>query len=239
MVTKPIKGACVKCNVRQLCLPVGLSSQELGCIDDLITIRRRVKRNASLFHNGEKFINLYAIRSGFFKTSAFSVDSLECVTGFPMAGEILGFDGIVNNRHICDAVALEDAEVCVLPLDLLEELSLKIKPLHRHILKIMSREIVWEHQMMLILGSMRSEERLAAFLLNLINRLDAGGFSNSELILRMTRKEIGSYLGLTLETVSRTFSRLAIERIVEVRQRRIHILDADALEQIVNHSVRL
>jgi len=156
-----------------------------------------------------------------------------------MAGEILGFDGIVNNRHICDAVALEDAEVCVLPLELLEELSLKIKPLHHHILRIMSHEIAREHQMMLILGSMRSEERLAAFLLNLINRLDARGFSNSELILRMTRKEIGSYLGLKLETVSRTFSRLTIERIVEVRQRRIHILDVDALEQIVNPSEKL
>ena len=239
MGTQTIKATCVNCNVRQLCLPVGLSSLELEEIDSLITARRRIKHNAALFQKGERFSSLYAIRNGFFKTCVTSADGLGRVTGFPMAGEMLGFDGIVNDRHVCDAVALEDAEVCVLPLDLLEKLSLKVNPLHRHIHIIMSREIVREHDVMLMLGGMRSEERLAAFLLNLVDRLHARGYSRSELILRMTRKEIGSYLGLKLETVSRTFSRFMVERIVEVKHRHIQILDADALRQIVDQSSSL
>jgi CRP/FNR family transcriptional regulator len=151
-----------------------------------------------------------------------------------MAGEVIGLDGIVNDRHACDAVALEDAEVCVMPFDRIEELSRDINALQHHVLKIMSREIVREHGVMLLLGSMRAEERLAAFLLNLVQRLHARGFSRSELVLRMTREEIGSYLGLKLETVSRTFSKFAEEGIIEVHQRHVHILNAEALKDIVN-----
>ena len=101
----------------------------------------------------------------------------------------------------------------------------------------MSREIVREHGVMLLLGSMRAEERLAAFLLNLLQRLQARGFSHSELILRMTREEIGSYLGMKLETVSRTFSKFADEGLIEVRQRHIRIHDAEALGRVVNPRV--
>ena len=146
-----------------------------------------------------------------------------------MAGEIIGLDGIVNELHTCDAIALEDAEVCVLPFDRIEEISREINSLQRHVHKIMSREIVREHGVMLLLGSMRAEERLAAFLLNLVQRLQARGFSKSELILRMTREEIGSYLGLKLETVSRTFSAFQQQRLLEVDKRHIRILDLEAL----------
>jgi CRP/FNR family transcriptional regulator len=154
-----------------------------------------------------------------------------------MAGEIIGLDGIVNELHTCDAIALEDAEVCVLPFDRIEEISREINSLQRHVHKIMSREIVREHGVMLLLGSMRAEERLAAFLLNLVQRLQARGFSKTELILRMTREEIGSYLGMKLETVSRTFSKFADDGMVEVKQRHIHICDADALKRIVNPQI--
>jgi CRP/FNR family transcriptional regulator len=154
-----------------------------------------------------------------------------------MAGEVIGLDGIVNDQHTCNAVALEDAEVCVMPFDRLEELSREVTALQRHVHKIMSREIVREHGVMLLLGSMRAEERLAAFLLNLVQRLFARGFSQSELVLRMTREEIGSYLGLKLETVSRTFSKFADEGIVEVKQRHVRILKIDALKAIVNPQV--
>ena len=151
-----------------------------------------------------------------------------------MAGEIIGLDGIVNDHHTCDAVALEDAEVCVMPFDRIEELSREITALQRHVHKIMSREIVREHGVMLLLGGMRAEERLAAFLLNLVQRLHARGFSSSELVLRMTREEIGSYLGLKLETVSRTLSKFVEDGIVEVQQRHIRIVSQDALKRIVN-----
>ncbi|MDP2816886.1 MAG: helix-turn-helix domain-containing protein [Polaromonas sp.] len=229
-----MKVACSNCNLRELCMPVGLSPQDLAHIDTLVSTRRKVKRGATLFRSGEAFDALFAIRSGFFKTCLNAEDGRDQVTGFQMAGEIIGLDGIVNDRHSCDAVALEDAEVCVMPFARIAEMAREIAPLQQHLHRVMSREIVREHGVMLLLGSMRAEERLAVFLLNLVQRLHARGFSSSELVLRMTREEIGSYLGMKLETVSRTFSRFADDGILDVRQRQVRILDLAALQRIVN-----
>ncbi len=229
-----IKIACSNCNLRELCMPIGLNNEELKSIDDLVATRRQVKRGDTLFKSGDKFRSLFVIRTGFFKTCVTTEDGRDQVTGFQMAGEVIGLDGIVNDNHSCDAVALEDAEVCVMPYDRIEDLSREVHGLQRHMHKIMSREIVREHGVMLLLGSMRAEERLAAFLLNLVQRLHARGFSQSELILRMSREEIGSYLGMKIETVSRTFSKFAEEGIVEVKQRHVRILKTDALKDIVN-----
>ncbi len=215
-------------------MPLGLNESEMARVDDVVATRRKVLRGENLFRNGDKFNSLFAIRTGFFKTRISAEDGRDQVTGFQMAGEIIGLDGIVSDHHTCDAVALEDAEVCVMPFDRIEELSREITSLQRHVHKIMSREIVRENGVMLLLGSMRAEERLAAFLLNLVQRLHARGFSQSELILRMTREEIGSYLGLKLETVSRTFSKFADDGVIEVKQRHVRILNADALKHIVN-----
>ncbi len=229
-----IKVACSSCNLRELCMPVGLNPDELARLDSVISTRKRIKRGQSLFSNGDRFASLYAVRSGFFKTCVTSADGRDQVTGFQMTGEILGLDGIVNDHHSCDAVALEDAEVCVLPFDRIESLSREFRALQHHVHKIMSREIVREHGVMLLLGSMRAEERLAAFLLNLVQRLHSRGFSQSELVLRMTREEIGSYLGMKLETVSRTFSKFVEEGIIEVKQRYVQIKDTEALRKLVN-----
>ena len=234
MDLQSIKVACSSCNLRELCLPMGLNSDELTRLDTVISNRKRVKRGASLFNTGDKFTSLYAVRSGFFKTSVTTADGRDQVTGFQMTGEIIGMDGIVNDKHSCDAIALEDAEVCVMPFDKLEQLSREFSTLQHHVHKIMSREIVRDHGVMLLLGSMRAEERLAAFLLNLVQRLHARGFSGSELILRMTREEIGSYLGMKLETVSRTFSKFVDEGIIDVKQRYVQIRDTEALARIVN-----
>ena len=168
MNPETIKVACSNCNLRELCMPMGLSDHDLNRLDDLVAVRRKVKRGDTLFTNGEKFTSLYAIRTGFFKTCLATEDGRDQVTGFQMAGEIIGLDGIVNDQHSCDAVALEDVEVCVMPFDRIEEISREVKALQHHVHKIMSREIVREHGVMLLLGSMRAEERLAAFLLNLV-----------------------------------------------------------------------
>lgn len=234
MKPETIKVACSNCNLRELCMPMGLTNHDLERLDEVVATRRKVKRGSTLFSNGDKFTSLYAIRTGFFKTCLASEDGRDQVTGFQMAGEIIGLDGIVNDHHTCDAVALEDAEVCVMPFDRIEEISREVTALQHHVHKIMSREIVREHGVMLLLGSMRAEERLAAFLLNLVQRLHSRGFSQSELVLRMTREEIGSYLGLKLETVSRTFSKFVEDGIVEVKQRHVKILDPEALQRMVN-----
>jgi CRP/FNR family transcriptional regulator len=231
---EPFKVACSSCNLRELCLPLGMSNEQMERLDDIVATRRAVPRGDALFRAGEAFTSLYAVRTGFFKTCVSSEDGRDQVTGFQMAGELLGLDGIGTDRHTCDAVALEDSQVCVIPFHQLEDLSRELSDLQRHLHKIMSREIVRDHGVMLLLGSMRAEERLAAFLLNLTQRLRTRGFSGSELILRMTREEIGSYLGLKLETVSRAFSKFQDDGILEVKQRHIRVLDAGALGRLVN-----
>lgn len=234
MSPETIKVACSNCNLRELCMPVGFDSSDLQRLDEVVAARRRIKQGASLFNVGDTFTSLYAIRTGFFKTSVSSEDGREQVTGFQMAGEIMGLDGIVNDHHSCNAIALEDAEVCVMPFSNVEELSREFPVLQRHVHKIMSREIVRENGVMMLLGNMRAEERLAAFLLNLVQRLHARGFSQSEFVLRMTREEIGSYLGLKLETVSRTFSKFSDDGIIEVKQRYVRIIEPEKLKKIFN-----
>jgi CRP/FNR family transcriptional regulator len=229
-----LKVACSSCSLRELCLPVGLPQADMERLDTLVATRHSVARGDMLFRSGDRFQCLYAVRTGFFKTCVSLEDGRDQVTGFQMAGELLGLDGIGNERHSCNAVALEDSQLCVIPYAQLESLSREVGELQRQFHKIMSREIVRDHGVMLLLGSMRAEERLAAFLLNLTQRLQARGFSASSLVLRMTREEIGSYLGLKLETVSRTFSKFHEDGLLDVKQRDIRILDTDGLKRLLN-----
>ena len=238
MPHRALQIACSRCSLRELCMPVDVTAADMERLDTLVTTRQRVKKGEALYSRGERFSALYAIRSGFFKTRITTHDGREQVTGFQMAGEIMGLDGIVSDEHTCDALALEDAEVCEMPYDRIESLSHEVPTLQTHVHKIMSREIVREHGVMLLLGSMRAEERVASFLLNLLQRLHARGFSEAELVLRMTREEIGSYLGLTLETVSRTFSRFAEDGLIEVKHRQVRIVDGAGLHAIVNSGAR-
>jgi CRP/FNR family transcriptional regulator len=233
---EPFKVACASCNLRELCLPVGMSAEQLDRLDAIVANRRSVARGQALFRAGEVFQALFAVRTGFFKTSISSEDGRDQVTGFQMAGELLGLDGIGTDQHTCDAIALEDSQVCTIPYHQLEDLSRELSDLQRQFHRIMSREIVRDHGVMLLLGSMRAEERLAAFLLNLTQRLRTRGFSASSLVLRMTREEIGSFLGLKLETVSRAFSKFQDDGILDVKQRQIRVLDPDALQALVNGS---
>ncbi|MBN8504748.1 MAG: fumarate/nitrate reduction transcriptional regulator Fnr [Burkholderiales bacterium] len=231
---EPLRTACSDCNLRELCLPVGLNPVDMEKLDGLMSQRKVVPRGESLFRATEPFHALYAVRTGFFKTCLTSEDGRVQVTGFQMAGELLGLDGIASGHHSVDAEALEDSSVCVLPYHDLEHLARDFGALQTQLHRIMSREIVRDHGVMMLLGSMRAEERVAAFLLNLTQRLRARGYSATELVLRMTREEIGSYLGLKLETVSRTFSKFQDEGILEVKQRQITVLDLDALQRLVS-----
>lgn len=225
---------CGSCNLREICLPVGLPEEELAQLDRVVSQRRKVPQGQCLFRSGDRFAALYAVRSGFFKASTHMIETREQISGFSMAGELLGLDGIGTGSHQLDVTALEDSEVCVIPFDQLEAVSRDAPGLQRQVHRVMSREIVREQGVMLLLGGMRADERMAAFLLNLARRLQARGYSGRTMVLRMTREEIGSYLGLKLETVSRTFSKFVEEGIVEVKQRHVRILDTDALRRIVN-----
>ncbi|MDX9697960.1 MAG: fumarate/nitrate reduction transcriptional regulator Fnr [Rhodocyclaceae bacterium] len=230
-----LKSACSQCNLLELCLPFGMTETEISRLDELVGNRRKIKRHQPLYRTGEAFEAIYAIRTGSFKTDVLLEDGREQVTGFQMTGEILGLDGISTEFHSCNAVALEDSEVCVIAYDKLETLSREMEGLQHQFHKVMSREIVRDHGVMMLLGSMRAEERLAAFLLNLSQRFTARGFSAAEFHLRMTRDEIGSYLGLKLETVSRAFSKFQDEGLIAVQQKHIRILNIAGLRKLVHH----
>ena len=231
-----LRAACSQCSLRELCLPVGLDSEELERLDHMVATRRKVRRGERLFHGGDDFSTLYAVRCGFFKSTLTSPDGRDQVTGFYMAGELLGMDGIGGERHSCTVTALEDSEVCVMPFARVEELAREFEPLQRHLHKVMSREIVRDQGVMMLLGSMRAEERLAAFLINLSQRLTRRGFSASEFVLRMTREEIGSYLGMKLETVSRLFSRFQEEGFMEVHQKHVRIVNLEGLRAMISQA---
>jgi len=222
---------CSSCNLRELCLPCGLTGLDVDRVEELVYTRKRMERGENLYRAGDTFNSLYAVRSGFFKTVQTLEDGRDQVTGFHMAGEIMGMDGIGPEEHGNSAVALEDSEVCVIPYSRLESLGRDMHLLHRQFHKVMSREIVQEQSVMLLLGTMRAEERLAAFLLNLSQRFTARGYSASEFNLRMTREEIGSYLGLKLETVSRAFSKFQEDGVISVHQKHICILDVGGLKR--------
>jgi len=224
---------CTSCNLRELCLPGGVCIEDLEQVQNIVYARRRIKRGESLFGAGDSFESIYAIRSGFFKTSVVDGEGREQVTGFFMGGELLGMDGIGAGRHNGTAVALEDSEVCVMPYSLIESMSREYPQLQRHLHAVLSREIVRDHGVMMLLGSMRAEERLAAFLSNLSKRFVRRGYSQSDFHLRMTREEIGSYLGLKLETVSRLFSQFQKDGLIEVEQKHVRIIDIPGLEKML------
>jgi len=226
---------CSNCNLREICLPVGLTKLELEAVDArLVAVRHKVARGERLFQAGDRFDSVYAVWTGFFKTAIASKDGREQVTGFQMAGELIGLDGISTRLHEVDAVALEDSQVCVIPFHDLEALALEVSSLQQQFHRVMSSEIVRNHGVMLLLGSMHAEERVAAFLLNLTHRLRARGFSSSAIVLRMSREEIGSFLGLKLETVSRTFSKFQANGLLFVRHRQIQVTDPVGLQQVVD-----
>lgn len=232
----PEKTPCSCCNLRELCLPADLSASEMGRIENLICNKRIYATGEYLFRTGDRFSALHAIRSGSFKTRVLHEDGREQLTSFMLAGEFIGLDAISTELHTCEAVAMERSEVCELPFASLEHLSREIPSLQRHLHKIMSRKILRDQGILLLLGSMRAEERLAAFLLNLSQHNAALGLISTELRLKMSRLEIGSYLGLKLETISRAFSRFQEEGLLQVQARYIEILDLPRLRILAEKS---
>ncbi len=231
-----LRTQCANCSMHELCLPMGLDNQEMHLLDNIITRRKRILKNEHLYRMGDRFQNLYAVRVGHFKTVHTDASGSEQVTGFHMAGELLGFDAISADRHQCNAVALEDGEVCEVPFDRLEDLFRDIPGLQRHFHRMMSQEITREQSVMLLLGNMRAEQRLAAFLVNLSGRYAQRGYSSRAFQLRMTREEIGSYLGLTVESISRLLTRFRKNGWISVEHKEITLQNIEALKGLMTSS---
>jgi CRP/FNR family transcriptional regulator len=224
---------CAKCNLRETCLSGG-AVEDLERVENIVYARRRLKRGEHLFSAGDEIKCLYAVRCGFFKTMVVDRQGREQITGFFMSGEHLGMDGLASGRCAGSAIALEDSDVCAMPISLIEEIGRDIPALQRRLHAVLAREIAREHGIMLLLGSMCAEERLAAFLINLSRRFVRRGYSGSSFGLRMTREEIGSYLGLKLETVSRLFSAFHKDGLIDVQQKQVVIIDIKGLERVLS-----
>jgi CRP/FNR family transcriptional regulator, anaerobic regulatory protein len=227
--------ACSSCCLQSVCLPCDLKAGDLERFGDIAAAKRKVARGASLYRPDEAFDSLYAVRSGAFKTVGVSNNGEEKVTGFYLPGELLGLDSISNGRHGYSAVALEDSDVCAIPFAALEKMALSVPMLQHKLFRVLSGDISRDQGLMLLLGRMSADQRLAAFLLSLSRRYQRLGFSASRFTLRMTREEIGNYLGLTLETVSRLMSRFQKESLIGVRQREIDIKEPVRLRDMVGH----
>lgn len=223
---------CSNCATCHTCMPSGLSLPEFAQLDSMLVTSRKVRRGEALYRAGDAFKNIYTIKAGSLKTVASLRDGREQITGFQLAGEHLGVDGIAVDRHICDAIALEDSVVCVIPFQMLETLCHDIKSMQRHVHRWMCAEITRDSAQLTLLGSMCAEERVSSFLLNISQRLQARGYSATQFNLRMSRDEMGSYLGMKLETVSRMLSKFHKDGLVDVQGRSIQILDLDKLRAV-------
>ncbi len=213
-----------------------MNRNDIEKIDSLVKERVRVHKGETLYRLGEPLSAVYAVRFGTLKTHVTMEDGRSQITGFHLPGEVVGLDGLGEMQHASDATALEDTEVCVMRFNDLQTLSTTVPSLQQQFLRMMSKEITQDQVMLLTLGSMRAEERLAAFLVNLSERLSERGYSSTEFVLRMSREEIGSYLGLKLETVSRLFSRFAEAGLIQIRQRHVKLVDVPGIKQIYGKS---
>ena len=225
-----------KWDERERCVARGFEPVQ-RLLDQFVGRRVRLRKSEALYRAGQTFSSLYALQLGSCKTVLLREDGQSQVAGYHMAGDLIGTDGIGAHRHDCEAIALEDMEVCALPFDQVEALARQDIHFQHSLYRLLSREITREHSVMLILGTLHADQRLATFLLDLAQRYQERGYSSVEFILRMTREEIGSYLGLQLETVSRLFSRFHEEGLIQVHGRVVKLLDRVALRTIVEHDL--
>ena len=229
-----IKVSCASCSLSELCLPRGMGQEALEKLDSVIKRSSPIQKGEVLFRTGDEFRGLYAVRSGLIKVYSSADNGEEQIIGFFLPGEILGLDAVETQVHACSAVALETSSYCTVPFSELSEVCKEIPELQNQLFRIMSRELSSENQMLLTLGKKNSEEKVATFLLTTSTRFHQLGYSANEFKLTMSRQEIGSYLGITFETVSRVFSRLQRNGIIKVNRKVIKIIDMVALKNLVS-----
>lgn len=220
----PTRRHCLQCTLRDLCIPAGIDSGDVDRVDRLVKKRRTVARGEYLFRAGTRTARLYVAREGAFKTVATSEAGEQQVIGFHLAGELVGLDALGTDRHRCDAVALDMAQVCEIPLDDLHTVAAEVPGLQRQLLRVIGSSVGRDHDHVELMGRRQADDRILAFLQGLSQRFDALGRDGDEFVLPMTREDIANYAGLVIETVSRSFTRLQDEGVIAVRGRRVRLL---------------
>jgi len=226
---------CQSCSISELCIPFTLNDKELNTLDNIINRKTPIHKGDKIYTDGQELNCLFAIRSGTFKTFTINEQGEEQITGFHLAGDLLGFDAIADNEHKSFAQALETSMVCEIPYNSLDLLSNAIPKLKKQILRLMSNEIRSDQEMLTLLNRKNAEQRVATFLVNLSDRYHARGLSSIEYRLTMTRSDIGNYIGLTVETISRLLNRFHKNGLINVQGKLITILDFDQLIDCTVH----
>ncbi len=229
-----IRVACKNCTLSTLCLPMGLTPEDVERLDDIVKRTRPLHRGDFLFRNGDRFRSLYVVKTGSLKTFAPSAEGGSRCSASTCPAELVGLDAIDEDAHACSAQVLETSAICEIPFPRLEELTATIPSLQHQMYRLLSKEIAHDTDMLLLLGKKNAEERLGAFLLSMSGRLAKRGLSATDFHLSMSRHEIGNYLGLAVETVSRVFSRFQEDGLMRVDRKHIELYDLDGLESVVN-----
>ncbi|SEK78366.1 CRP/FNR family transcriptional regulator, anaerobic regulatory protein [Atopomonas hussainii] len=220
---------CKDCSLVGLCLPLSLNVEDIDQLDDIIKRGRPLKKGDHLFRQGEPFQSVYAIRSGAIKTYVVTDAGEEQITGFHLPSEVVGMAGIDSDTHAVSAVALETTTVCEIPYERLDDLAMELPQLRRQLMNLMSREIREDQQMMLLLSKKTADERIATFLVNISGRYRLRGFSAHHFRLPMSRNELGNYLGLAVETVSRVFTRFQEQGLIEANGKEVSLINPNEL----------
>lgn len=226
--------SCGNCRLSSICLPLALESDDIQQLDDIIQRSKPLQKGQHLYREGDEFESVYAVRSGTLKAYKTTDDGREQVTGFYFPGEILGMDGISKNAHASSAKTLETSSVCEIPFASLSKLSALMPNLQRHFFQLMSREITEDQVLITLLSKNSADERVAALLLSISSRNARRKLSATHFRLPMSRVDIGNYLGLTVETVSRVLSRMHKLDILRVDNKEIEILDMTGMRNIAN-----
>lgn len=226
---------CVNCGVYKLCQSVG-GDTDLSVLDTLVKSRRIIKRGDFVYRTGDPFRAIYAIRGGSVKTYIIADDGRIQVTGFHFAGSVLGLDSMATGQYNCEAIALESTGVCEVPFRRFEDLSKNIPDLQYQMLEIMSQEILDNRNLIMLLGKMNGEQRLAAFLLSMSKRFEKHGIWHREFNMSMSRSDIGNYLGMAEETISRILTRFQEERLIAVQRRKVTLNDLDRLGAVASRN---
>lgn len=224
-----LRRSCAECSLQSLCLPAGVDGQELGRLEAVVQRRKPLRAGDSLFRTGDPLGAVFVASEGAFKTIGINEAGEEHVLGFHLPGELFGLDALGSGHHRCDAVALTEARVCELPFASLASVASQLPGLQQQLLRIMGQSTDRDHDHVDVLSRRQASERIALFLQGLAERYRRIGGSSDSFQLPMTRDEIARYLGLALETVSRSFSRLHEDGVIDVRGRRVRVLDAARL----------
>ncbi len=228
-----IKVSCGSCSLSELCLPHGMDGDDMQALDDIVKRQLPYQPGHHVFRAGDRSRALFAVRSGALKSYCTTEDGDEQVLGFTLPGELVGLDGMSTGAYASNSVVLETASICELPYNKLEDLCRSLSGLNRQMMRVVSKEITTDQEMLLLLGKRNAEERLAAFLLSLSGRYKSRGLSTTEFNLPMSRQDIGNYLGLAIETVSRLFAHFQKDRLLKVNRRNIELLDMPRLRAMV------